>query len=254
MQLLHFGYQQAVSCLFAVCVFGTLALSKLLPLPAGHRYDFILVVLLLVQVMMVASGLETKDELKVICVFHLIGLALELYKTHMGSWTYPEASWSKVFGVPLYSGFMYASVASYLCQAWRRFNLSMTGWPARGSAAVLGTLIYLNFFTHHFLPDFRWVLMVLVFVVFWKTWVSFTVRDRTYRMPLSLSFLLIGFFIWVAENIATFFGAWQYPDQEQSWHLVGIQKIGSWYLLVIISIILVAQLKRVKEAREPSRL
>jgi len=34
-----------------------------------------------------------------------------------------------------------------------------------------------------------------------------------YRMPLSLSFVLIGAFLWAAENAGTFLGAWRYPDQ-----------------------------------------
>jgi len=61
--------------------------------------------------------------------YHLIGLVLELFKVHMGSWSYPEEAYSKVFGVPLYSGFMYASVASYLCQAWRRLDVRLIDWP-----------------------------------------------------------------------------------------------------------------------------
>ncbi|MBW9235086.1 DUF817 domain-containing protein [Leptospira santarosai] len=28
------------------------------------------------------------------------------------------------------------------------------------------------------------------------------------------------FFIWIAENIATFFGAWEYPNQVDAWSLV----------------------------------
>jgi uncharacterized membrane protein YoaT (DUF817 family) len=62
-------------------------------------------------------------------------------------------------------------------------------------------------------------------------------------MPLVLSFTLIGFFIWVAENIATFFGAWVYPHQARRWAIVGPNKISSWMLLVIISFIIVAALK-----------
>jgi uncharacterized membrane protein YoaT (DUF817 family) len=63
-------------------------------------------------------------------------------------------------------------------------------------------------------------------------------------MPLVLSFLLIGFFIWVAENVATFFGAWVYPNQTRGWAIVGPSKISSWMLLVIISFIVVAALKQ----------
>jgi uncharacterized membrane protein YoaT (DUF817 family) len=64
-------------------------------------------------------------------------------------------------------------------------------------------------------------------------------------MPLPFSFFLIGFFIWIAENIATFFGAWQYPNQQNSWSLVHIGKISSWFLLVVISIMIVTQFKEV---------
>ncbi len=249
MQLLYFGYQQAMSCIFPVAVFAVLAASKWISIPFMERYDLILLLLLAVQAIMFFSKLETFDELKVICVFHIIGLALEIYKVNMGSWSYPEPAWSKIFGVPLYSGFMYASVASFMCQVWRRLKMDMTGWPGTLFASLLGAAIYFNFFTHHFIPDFRWWLTALVFLVFWKTWIYYTVRNKTYRMPLSLAFLLTGFFIWVAENIATFLGAWKYPDQQQVWRLVGFGKISSWFLLVIISVIIVAQLKVVKAKR-----
>jgi uncharacterized membrane protein YoaT (DUF817 family) len=64
-------------------------------------------------------------------------------------------------------------------------------------------------------------------------------------MPMALSFLLMGFFIWIAENIATYFGAWQYPHQKRHWAIVGPTKISSWMLLVIISFIIVAALKEI---------
>ncbi|WP_407944822.1 DUF817 domain-containing protein [Paenibacillus albiflavus] len=249
LRLLHFGYQQAMSCLFPVAIFGTLAISKWLSVPLIYRYDLILLVLIAVQYVMYRSGLETLDEIKVICVFHIIGLALELYKVQMGSWSYPEHGYSKLFGVPLYSGFMYASVASYMCQVWRRLKMDMTGWPGMLPASLLGAAIYLNFFTHHFIPDFRWWLMALVVIVFWKTRIHYTVRTKTYRMPLTIAFLLVGFFIWLAENITTFFGAWKYPNQLEKWQLVGFGKISSWFLLVIISVIIVAQLKYVKAGK-----
>ena len=72
-------------------------------------------------------------------------------------------------------------------------------------------------------------------------------------MPLAISFLLIGFFVWLAENIATFLHGWQYPDQARAWSIVHSSKITSWFLLVIISFICVAQLKHVKARlrREP---
>lgn len=248
-RLLHFGYHHAMSCIFPVAIFGTLILTSRVGVPFIHRYDAILLILLTVQYLMYRSGLETLDEIKVICVFHVIGLMLEIYKIRMGSWAYPDPGYTKLLGVPLYSGFMYASVASYMCQIWRRLKMDMTGWPGLASAGLLGGAIYLNFFTHHFIPDFRWWLTALVVVVFWRTWIIYRVQERMYRMPLTLAFFIVGFFIWLAENIATFLGAWKYPDQHETWHLVGLSKISSWFLLVIISVIIVAQLKHVKAGR-----
>ena len=59
-------------------------------------------------------------------------------------------------------------------------------------------------------------------------------------------FLLIALFVWIAENIGTFYGAWQYPSQIHAWQIVSFQKITSWFLMVIISFIIVAYLKHVK--------
>ena len=149
-QLVRFGWEQAKSCLFPVVIFASLALTQIMPLPFLPRYDWLLIICLLMQWWMVRSGLETRDELKVITLFHIIGLALEVFKVHMGSWSYPEAGYFKIFGVPLFSGFMYASVASYLCQAWRRFRVELVKWPPFLVVVPLATAIYLNFFTHHY--------------------------------------------------------------------------------------------------------
>lgn len=244
--LLQFAYLQSLSCLFPAFIFASLALSQALAIPGLPRYDLLLLLCFAFQVYMLRSRLETQDELKVITVFHIIGLALEIFKVHMGSWGYPEAAYSKVFGVPLYSGFMYASVASYLCQAWRRLDVSIEGWPGYWLTVPLAAAIYFNFFTHHFIWDVRWVLTGAIFVIFWRSHVSFSVYRERFRMPLSLSFVLIGFFIWVAENIATLLGAWRYPNQHEGWQLVHASKISSWFLLVIVSFIIVAQLKHLK--------
>lgn len=249
-QLFYFGIEQAKACLFPVIIFLTLALTQVIEIPFMARYDFILFICLLTQLLMVIFRLETWDEVKVICVFHIIGLCLELYKTHMGSWSYPEDAYTKLFGVPIYSGFMYASVASYMCQAWRRLDLKLVHWPANWLVILLCAAIYFNFYTHHYIYDLRWFLKIATLLIFFRTFVYFTVNKHIYKMPLSLSFLLIGFFIWIAENIATFFGAWRYPNQQEHWEIVHIGKISSWFLLVIVSFLIVALLKHLKENRE----
>ncbi|PKR79401.1 DUF817 domain-containing protein [Halalkalibacillus sediminis] len=247
MQLVRFGREQALSCLFPVVIFASLGLTQIISLPFLLRYDWILLICILMQWWMLRSGLETRAELQVITLFHLIGLALEIYKVHMGSWAYPEEGYSKIFGVPLYSGFMYASVASYLCQAWRRLNVNLIKWPPFPLVVALAAAIYLNFFTHHFWMDVRWWLSLFVIILFWRSWVSYEVGGLTYKMPIALSFVLIGFFIWIAENIATFFGAWEYPNQTEAWSLVHLGKVSSWLLLVIVSFLIVATLKQIKD-------
>ena len=52
----------------------------------------------------------------------------------------------------------------------------------------------------------------------------------------------------MAENIATRLGAWKYPYQEDGWEWVHSEKIGSWGLLIIVTIVVVAQLKQVKKS------
>ncbi|MDZ5713469.1 DUF817 domain-containing protein [Jeotgalibacillus haloalkalitolerans] len=248
-QLIHFVKELALSCIFPAVIFLSLALTEVLPLPILARYDWLLIIFLVMQWWMVRSGLETADELKVICLFHIIGLILEVYKVNMGSWFYPESGIFKIADVPLYSGFMYASVASFLCQAWRRLNVRMINWPAPWLVIPLAFMIYLNFFTHHVWLDIRWILLGCVVIIFFKTTVSFHIRSEKYQMPLIFSFILTGLFIWIAENVATYFNAWQYPNQQEGWEIVHVGKVSSWILLVIVSFLIVAGLKRVKESR-----
>ena len=205
---------------------------------------------IIIQAALFFLKIETWDEVIVICVFHLLGLIMELFKVHIGSWSYPENAITKIFGVPLYSGFMYASVASYMCQAWRRFNLELYNWPRHQIARVIGALIYLNFFSNRFIIDVRYLIGLLILFFFKKTIVKFHIENKTYQMPVILSFLLIGFFIWLAENIATRLGAWKYAYQHKTWAMVNYQKISSWAFLVIVSFIIITELKMLKKKIE----
>jgi uncharacterized membrane protein YoaT (DUF817 family) len=240
-QLLRFAWTEAQCCLFAVLFFLGLGLVRLVPLP-GDPADALLLWCLGVTLVLWLVRWETGREVAVIAGFHLVGLALELFKVRQGSWSYPDTGLASVGGVPLYSGFMYAAVGSYVCQAWRRFDLRITGYRALSTALVAG-LVYLNFFTSHVVWDARLVLALALLLVTRRTWVHFTVGRRRYAMPLALSFGLIGFFLWVAENGATLLRAWQYPSQESVWTLVHPAKLGSWSLLVVVSIVLVAAVK-----------
>ena len=240
-QLIRFGWTQLVACLFPLMLFAGLAISKYVALPIP-RYDALLVDCLGLTLLFWLIRLETWREIAVIFGFHLVGLALELFKVRVGSWQYPGDAYTKVAGVPLFAGFMYAAVGSYICQAWRRFDLRVSGYrPLPTTAFAL--LIYANFFTHHWIVDLRAPIAIALLVVLRRTWVFYTVGKRRYRMPLAVSFALIGFFLWIAENAGTFLDAWNYPDQVDVWRLVHPAKFGAWALLVSMSFVLVASVK-----------
>lgn len=247
-EFLYFGLKEARACLFAGLFFlAVVAVPRagLLGLP---RYDLLLVIALLIQAWMIVTKLESLDELKAITLFHLIGLGLELFKTSssVGSWSYPDPGFTKLFGVPLFSGFMYAAVGSYIIQAWRLFDLKIRHHPPYWMAIAVALLIYANFFTNHYMSDYRWYIAALALGLYARSTVLFRPADRERRMPLLLSFLLIGFFLWVAENFSTFFGIWAYPDQLRTWSVVHLGKWSSWSLLVIMTFTIVASLKQIK--------
>lgn len=255
-ELTAFTILEARACVFAGSFFVLLFLSHYITLGLP-RYDFIFLGAIAIQLVLITTRIETWDEVKVIFLFHILGFVLETFKTHpaIGSWSYPEFGYTKIGTVPLYSGFMYAAVGSYLSQAWRLVNVRMINYPSYKLGGALAFLIYLNFFTHHhpYIPDLRWVLAGLVVLLFSRTVVEFRVTDTVRRLSLVASFVLIAFFIWIAENISTYLGAWKYPDQVVTWTTVSVHKIGSWSLLVIVSFILIAQLKHVKEERMQRR-
>ncbi|TCC42733.1 DUF817 domain-containing protein [Kribbella speibonae] len=241
LQFLRFGWLEVVSCLFPGFLFAGLAISKYVHLPIA-RYDALLIYCLGLTLLFWVVRLETWREVAVIFGFHLVGLGLELFKVRVGSWQYPGDAVTKVAGVPLFAGFMYAAVGSYLCQAWRRFDLRVSNYrPVL--TTIFAVLIYANFFTHQWIPDLRIPIALGLLVVLRRTWVFFTVGVRRYRMPLALSFALIGFFLWIAENFGTFLDAWNYPDQVSVWRLVHPSKFGAWSLLVSMSFVLVASVK-----------
>jgi uncharacterized membrane protein YoaT (DUF817 family) len=241
-EFLLFGFKQGWACLFGALMLGLLLATHLF-YPTNAlitRYDFLTVAALVIQVLMLRFRLETWEEARVILAFHAVGTIMELFKTSAGSWTYPEAGLLRIAGVPLFSGFMYASVGSYLARVWRIFDFRFDHFPTRRALMLLATAIYVNFFAHHWLPDIRLLLFVATAILFWRTRVWFRPFRADRSMPLLLGFFLVATFIWFAENIATFSNAWIYPQQKHGWTMVSPTKLGAWYLLMIISFVLVA--------------
>jgi uncharacterized membrane protein YoaT (DUF817 family) len=247
-EFLYFGLKEARACLFAGLFFAAVFLMPRAGVWGIPRYDALLIVALAIQAWMVWTGLETLDELKAISLFHVIGFALEVFKTSgsIQSWAYPDPGYTKVFGVPLFSGFMYAAVGSYIIQAWRLFDLRVRHHPPYWMASLVALLIYVNFFTHHYIGDYRWYIAACALGLYARSIVVFRPYDRDRAMPLLLSFVLIGFFIWLAENVGTFLGVWRYPNQVGAWASVHVGKWSSWSLLVLMTFTIVANLKHIK--------
>ncbi|MEN2740032.1 DUF817 domain-containing protein [Microbacterium sp. X-17] len=228
------------------CVFGALLLAVIVAARLWYpgdavlaRNDALTIAAVLIQIAMLAGRLESGRELWVVILFHVTGTAMELFKTDVGSWAYDGEGVLRIAGVPLFSGFMYAAVGSYMVRVYRLFDLSFTRYPRRWLTIVVAVLIYANFFFHHFWWDLRWILVVAVLVLWAPTTMYARSWRRVVRMPVLAAFAGVAVFIYLAENIGTWAGAWTYPDQIGGWEPVAITKLVSWFLLMIVSVVLV---------------
>ena len=245
-EFLRFGVKQGWACLFGGLMCALL-IGTYMFYPKGAwlaRYDFLTLAAVAIQVALLALRMETWEEAKVIAIYHVVGTVMEIFKTGAGSWIYPEESVLRIAGVPLFTGFMYASIGSYIARAWRLFDFRFTRHPPLVFTLPLAVAIYLNFFTHHFVADLRIVLFLATAIVFGRTFVHYKVWQEYRSMPLLLGFALVSLFIWFAENIGTFARVWIYPSQTAGWAPVSFAKLGSWFLLMIISYVLVTLVNR----------
>ena len=245
-ELLAFGIKQAYACIFGALLLALILATRFL-YPDGAaltRYDFLFLAALAIQVWLLAARYETLDEAKVILIFHVVGTAMEVFKTAAGSWIYPEESFFRIGGVPLFSGFMYAAVGSYLARISRILDFGYTNYPPLWTTWLFALAIYVNFFTHHYTIDIRLGLFAVLFVLYGRTWVHYSAYRYRQRMPLVLGFFLVALFIWFAENLGTFARAWRYPDQANGWTFVSLAKLNAWVLLMIISFVLVTLVNR----------
>lgn len=243
-EFVSFGVKQAWSCLFGGMMLALLLVTFLV-YPADAllpRYDFLTLAALGIQAAMLATRLETWEEARVIFAFHVVGTIMELFKTSAGSWIYPEPAFLKIGDVPLFSGFMYAAVGSFIARSWRIMDFRFERFPPIWVQVALAVAVYVNFFTHHWLPDIRLGLFAASALIYGPCVLYYRPDIKERSMPLLLGLVLVALFIWFAENMGTFARAWVYPSQGDGWHPVSLDKLGSWYLLMLISFVLVAGL------------
>jgi uncharacterized membrane protein YoaT (DUF817 family) len=247
-EFLLFGLKQAWACLFGGVMLALILGTRFL-WPANAplaRYDFLVIASVCVQALLLWAKLERWDEAGVIFLFHVVGTIMEIFKTAHGSWIYPEHSLLRIGGVPLFSGFMYGCIGSYIARAMRLFEISFISYPPAWTTWALAIASYINFFSHHYLPDIRVCLFGFSALIFWRAAFVFKPDRRERRMPMLLGFVLVALFIWFAENLGTFASAWRYPSQRDNWQLVPIEKLSAWYLLMLLSFVLVTLVHRPK--------
>jgi uncharacterized membrane protein YoaT (DUF817 family) len=256
-EFVYFGFKQAWACVFGgLLLLGIVATGLWYPDVPLARYDFLFLYAIAIQASLVVFRLESVREVGVIAVFHVMATAMEWFKTSegIGSWSYPEASVFRIGNVPLFTGFMYGAVGSYMARAWRIFGFRFTRFPPLWLAGIIAAAAYANFFTHHYLPDIRWLLICIGVAAFARCSIHFTPKHRELRMHLLLGFVLVALFLWIAENLGTLARAWEYPNQRDGWQMVHHSKFTAWYLLMQLSFILIVALRRLEAKLGPRRV
>ncbi len=252
-----FGIKQASACIFGGFLLAMMILTRFwYPFEFLYRYDFLFLAAIAFQIVLLSFRLESPREAVVILIFHIVATIMELFKTSDGirSWQYPEPFVIGIGNVPLFAGFMYSAVGSYIARVWRIFDFRYSSYPPLWSTIVLVALIYANFFTHHYVFDIRWLLIFTSLLMFGKVTIYFRMDSVHRQMPLVIGWLLVALFIWFAENLATYSNVWIYPSQKHQWQLVPLSKLTAWYLLMMLSFVLVSLVNRPVIMHDPGEI
>lgn len=242
---LVFALKLGWAALFAVLILAAIILTRLIWSEnwALARYDALVLFALGTQILFLITRLETWEEAKVIAIFHVTGTVMEIFKLAQGSWDYPDQGILELGGVPLFSGFMYASVGSFFARMIRLFHMEFSPYPPFWMTLLLAVAIYANFYTHHYTYDIRLGLFAATLLMFWRTRVWFHPGPTPRCVPLPVAALVSALFLWIAENIGTFTQTWTYEGQGDT-GLVDISKFGSWYLLLFVAFVTVTLVVR----------
>ncbi|CAI3947891.1 DUF817 family (YoaT) [Commensalibacter communis] len=119
-EFLFFGIKEARSCLFVGLFFLSIFIVPKSGIWIISRYDALLIIAITIQLWMVFTKLETWDELKAVMLFHIVGFALEVFKTsaNIHSWSYPDFAYTKFLNVPLF-------LWIYVCSDWQLYYPSV---------------------------------------------------------------------------------------------------------------------------------
>lgn len=243
----EFSYKAASAALFGILLLLAFALTAPMGDQAFYhlfRYDYLLFYALTIQICLVYLKLESWAEAKVIALFHVMAMVMEIFLTHpaIASWHYPQPALFKIMTVPLFAGFMYSAVGSFFARSLRLYQVTVQDLPKFSHMLILALLSYVNFMSKFFVPDIRYALFAWSTWMFWSTTICFRLTHHHITLPMLPVLWLLAFLIWIAENISTFYQIWLYPSQVEAWHMVGWGKLGSWYLLLLLSLVLVLKI------------
>ncbi len=243
----YFFQKNLRATIFGSALLFFILITHFVKIPFLSNYDFIFLMAILIQIFLLATKIESFKEFKIIFLFHIVATIMEIFKTHpdIASWNYPQLkdAYFVIMTVPLFTGFLYSAVGSYISRAWDLLELKFLNYPKKIYTFFLALIIYLNFFTHHFFYDFRYLIFLVILVLFWKTKIEFLVYKKQRKIHFLIAGFLTAVFIWLAENIGTYSKIWLYPNQADGFKIVSFEKIGSWFLLLIISFVLVSLVK-----------
>jgi uncharacterized membrane protein YoaT (DUF817 family) len=244
---IEFSYKAASAALFGILLLLAFALTAAMGSTEWYglfRYDYLLFYAVIIQICLLYLKLESWAEAKVIALFHLMAMVMEIFLTHpaIASWHYPQPAVFKIMTVPLFAGFMYSAVGSFFARSLRLYQVTLIALPQFSHMLILALLSYINFMSKFFVPDIRYVLFAWSTWMFWSTKIRFCLAHHHFTLPMLPVLWLLAFLIWIAENISTFYQIWLYPSQIDAWHMVGWGKLGSWYLLLLLSLVLVLKI------------
>ncbi|MDQ5957427.1 MAG: hypothetical protein QG614_402 [Patescibacteria group bacterium] len=239
-----FLFKQSSSAIFGGVLLFFIALSYFYMPSNILRYDLLFLIAIITQIVFLYFKIETIKEVLIILVFHIFAMLMEIYKVSIGSWVYPNQAIFSIASVPLFTGFMYSAIGSYIFRAWKINKFRFINLPSNTSLLLLGLGIYINFFTNHYIYDFRYVILAIAILLFWKTKLYVEITDKIVQINPLVANALSAFVIWLSEQAGTLFRIWSYPNQILSWQPVSFDKYTSWYMLMIFSFIIITILSK----------
>ncbi len=121
-EFLCFGLKQLVGISFGLC----LVIGFLFTVGNDYRYDILFIYALVIQVLLYKVGFESKRDILVVTICYLIGLSMELIEVSINhSWAYTCNDIFYIASVPIFTGFMYASVGSYMAKEFKLLKLKV---------------------------------------------------------------------------------------------------------------------------------